>query len=1108
MSDLERVRQDRLGLPSSEHINSVNVYELIHSIRSQIRTNIDSALSWEKLNAPDINFSILRPLLKTYINDKNPAIIYAILLNRLQFLRLAQEDLAFKGLLESRAMFCEILAMKLTRAFAASDLELIDCLTRPWNPFQGASESVLGRVDLEDIKEGMQNTLEVAIISSSKYFLSTPLLQRVISLIHAGTIVYHTCSGVHARRGLLEDGYLGRGRRRRIGLAGDELNEESHTVYLYNVRESGWLDTARLKVPFWRDTIEFINFFLLFISFVLCIRYQNFERIHWTEGFLISMGLGLALDEFAATKEHGLLFYSQSLFNGLDLSFLLIFFTYLILRVQNLCLPHHHREDEVETSKLAFDILACGAAILFPRLAFTVIRGKVIVLALKKMMVDFVLFMMLALTCFTGIFYALITLGKSTWTARSLAWLMAQIWFGSSYLSFQSSASFHPIFGPILLISYAALCNTLLVTILVSILSNRYAKVSENAREEQAFQDAVATVGGVKRDAIFSYIVPLNIIATIILGPLSYVLSPRTFHSLNVFLIRSSTFPLLLVVSLYERWKIKNSKAMNNLLGSFGGSRSDWIEDVFTTSTFSLGSNSIATRSDSLDLLTRSEELEAEISGASSPVESSTSETIMGKLPSDRTHMETPIKRRKTVRVQDSQQSTHGGSTNGVLTSLTSPLAKLFRSDSYQVIMKEGEGGKTGSDAEESLETARRRSYDVFLRTSLASSLDELLVSLDGSSIGQVEEEPAEGMYWVWIVNYGEQGGDVEKKREVIQRLLGNDAIWIPLIGLTFSILRFPTPQSALSFVLLYQNQPLLHPASTLDLPKPLYVELACPTAVLPRLPPIPNTFELEGAVEFEKGKRRWPCGIEVWEDFISAEEEAMLIKEMRTIGGWVEGVEKRLSVHFGKEFDYSTNLTKASDHEMPAYMLNGGPLDRLPYVNPNLPVNQMTGQIYPAGTGIPPHVDTHSPFGEVIWGISLGSTVTMELKLCGEIEEKRMREPKRCLTPTSNSNPIQSSNTPLSVLLKRPPLPEVLSPDELLLIDLPPRSLLVMKGPSRYGYTHHIRPRKLDPLGEWGEILRQREERYSLTFRSVKTDEVRLKGCLCEWDRFCDSRF
>ena len=42
----------------------------------------------------------------------------------------------------------------------------------------------------------------------------------------------------------------------------------------------------------------------------------------------------------------------------------------------------------------------------------------------------------------------------------------------------------------------------------------------------------------VKSDALFSYQPPFNLLALAVLWPLSFVVSPRTLHSANVFLIK------------------------------------------------------------------------------------------------------------------------------------------------------------------------------------------------------------------------------------------------------------------------------------------------------------------------------------------------------------------------------------------------------------------------------------------------------------------------------------------------------------------------------------------------------------------------------------------
>lgn len=52
------------------------------------------------------------------------------------------------------------------------------------------------------------------------------------------------------------------------------------------------------------------------------------------------------------------------------------------------------------------------------------------------------------------------------------------------------------------------------------------------------FRRAVSTIEGVKADSLFSYQPPINLIALCIMLPASYLLSPRWFHKVNVFMIR------------------------------------------------------------------------------------------------------------------------------------------------------------------------------------------------------------------------------------------------------------------------------------------------------------------------------------------------------------------------------------------------------------------------------------------------------------------------------------------------------------------------------------------------------------------------------------------
>lgn len=54
----------------------------------------------------------------------------------------------------------------------------------------------------------------------------------------------------------------------------------------------------------------------------------------------------------------------------------------------------------------------------------------------------------------------------------------------------------------------------------------------------------------VKADALFSYQPPLNLFAFIVMLPLSYILSKRWFHKVNVFMIRVTSMPILLAIAV------------------------------------------------------------------------------------------------------------------------------------------------------------------------------------------------------------------------------------------------------------------------------------------------------------------------------------------------------------------------------------------------------------------------------------------------------------------------------------------------------------------------------------------------------------------------------
>ena len=555
-----------------------DVFHLIHEIRSDLRKTIDTHLSWEELTSVDLNFSLVRPLAIKYSNFRSIAILYCLMLNRIYFQREATRDLAFQSVNNTRAALCELLAIKLLRTFSNDGLELVTSLTASFHPLAGATFTELqelhlssSQIDLDDItKHGLaakqcSSTLDLAIASSAKRLISTPLCQRCIDGIWNGKVVLAPLQASHA---ILNDSY------------------KKRPLSIYDPAKAPLLNHLRLRVPSIRSKLEFVTFVVILILYVAALAQKGSPT--WTiQETLFSIWLfGFAVDELAQLQEHGPSHYFGTLYNLIDALFCIISFCWFGLRISAL------QHGLPGGSDLSFDCLALGAVVLCPRVASSLVQDNVVLLSLKAMLSDFAFFTVLAMICFSGFAYAFYSLAsEERWTFKAVLWLMLKVWFGSSYLGFDEAKSFSLTFGPPLMIIYTIMSNTLLLTVLISLLSNTFQVVAMNANEEAMFQFACKTMSGITTDAIFSYQPPLNLLAVAIVMPLSFVVSPRWLHKVNVFLIRLTSFHVLLIIHFCELNVFghgisltaeKGKSLLSRFVGSgLEGANSDVIEAAF-----------------------------------------------------------------------------------------------------------------------------------------------------------------------------------------------------------------------------------------------------------------------------------------------------------------------------------------------------------------------------------------------------------------------------------------------------------------------------------------------------------------------------------------------
>ena len=527
--------------PPNTHA-SLPVYATIHRVRKEVIASLDDPYSLDQLRAPRINVTVVRPLVNRLWDIKDVSMVYCLLVNKLQFLR-EQAFQAHQTINTTRAQLCELVALKILRRFDEENpgneglLLLSNIMCAGFGAFQNAPPQVIREsgysttwtVQAPAGYERKSTVLEIAIISDSKMLISSPASQRVMEAIYIGRVVYTPSSFID----ILPDHY------------------KHKPITLYRPEHAPLLNQYRLMVPKTRNILDICQFIVLLTLYVLVMQHRNYEKFTIYELIFCIYALGWVLDELASILEHGWHCYTQNLWSFLDSIFASIYVVYFILRMHSLATG-----DVARSAAPALDILSAAAPILIPRLAFNLMSENMLFVSLRAMMADFTILTLLAAWCFGGFLLSMGWLSGEKENFITISKWMLWVWFGLDGTGIDKSVNFHWLIGPILMITFAFLGNTLFLTILVSMLSSTFAKIANNATAEIQFRRAVLTFEGVKCDTIFCYQPPFNVLALCLILPLKLIVSPRWFHKVNVAVIRTLNAPLLLAITTYERRRL------------------------------------------------------------------------------------------------------------------------------------------------------------------------------------------------------------------------------------------------------------------------------------------------------------------------------------------------------------------------------------------------------------------------------------------------------------------------------------------------------------------------------------------------------------------------
>ncbi|KAK6335947.1 hypothetical protein TWF730_003322 [Orbilia blumenaviensis] len=520
---------------SGAQYDHLPVYYTIHRIRNEVTNLIDDPYSLKQLRDPRMNQSLVRPLVDKYYEMKDISVVFCLLVNRMQFQSEQSQQLHEQSVNLTRAILCELVATRILRRFYEDSsgpeglLLLANVLVAGFSVFQGAPDEVqqanLPRDHWTVTYKSRHPALEIAIVSQSKLFLSSGACQLVVNAIYIGRIVYTPTTFID----IIPDNYKYR------------------PISLYDPRKAPFLNQYRLMVPRTRNTIEICQFILLLCLYLwVMIRRPPPHHYPLQEILFAVYSCGWILEQFSTILEHGWFVYTQNLWSFLDVAFSLIFAIYGIFRLHGL------RLNSTEPGQQALDVLAMAAVILIPRLGFNLMSENMLFVSLRAMMSDFMMLTFLAVWCFVGFLLSMLWLGEGQHHIATISKWMLWIWFGLDGTGIGRSIEFHWLLGPLLMVAFSFL-GYLFLVILVSMLSNTFSGLHSDVDSEIQFRRAVLTLEGVKSDAIFSYLPPLNMFALVFLVPLRFVVSERWFHKINVALIRTVNLPILVFVAVVER---------------------------------------------------------------------------------------------------------------------------------------------------------------------------------------------------------------------------------------------------------------------------------------------------------------------------------------------------------------------------------------------------------------------------------------------------------------------------------------------------------------------------------------------------------------------------
>ncbi|RSL71950.1 hypothetical protein CEP54_001040 [Fusarium duplospermum] len=367
------------------------------------------------------------------------------------------------------------------------------------------------------------NALEIAAIANAKRFLSQHIVQKIITAIWSGDIIFWDSLSVHSTK----------------------------KPRFYNPRTAD--PFSRLRVPKYLKSWE-VLFFCIFLALyysVLIVRDES--RLTIPEVILFLWIAAFFYDELSEWLDAGSIFYATDIWNLFDMVMITIGFTFAILRIIGIT------QDRVDLSDLAFDILSLEALFMIPRI-FSILSLSpywgTLIPCLKEMGKDFFKYMVLVVVVYCGFLTTFSLVGRDVFAFKSMAWILTKIFYGSAPIGFEVMNQIDPFFGPPLMIIFITLSSFLLMGSLTGMLSNSFSRVITHAKEEYLYVYSVYVLEASTSNRLTHFFPPFNLLAFVIFRPWRLIFSAdEKFRAGRIILLKATHWPIVGIIKLYEMYR-------------------------------------------------------------------------------------------------------------------------------------------------------------------------------------------------------------------------------------------------------------------------------------------------------------------------------------------------------------------------------------------------------------------------------------------------------------------------------------------------------------------------------------------------------------------------